>query len=110
MHVVNCTNHEIMIELPDSLIAIPPSGNVARVHLRQVPTMPFDGIPIFRAIPSKSVKGMPTIAEDNLYVVSSTVAQTLRLPNVVCTNHAPAQCTRDHHGRIVSVKSFIRYD
>ena len=109
MLVVNCTNHEVMIDLGSGVLAVQPSGNVARVLLEQEPIESYYTIPIFKALPPKTVKGMPEIEDDKLYIVSSTVAQTLRLPNVVCPNHAPTQCTRDHHGRIISVKSFLYY-
>lgn len=109
MPIVNCTNHEILVDLGDRVVAILPSGNMARVVLEQRLDEVYDNVPVYEALPSKVVKGLPDLDPTNLYVVSTTVAQTLRLPNVVCPNHAPSQCTRDHHGQIVSVRSFLRF-
>lgn len=108
--LINCTNHEIIVDFGSSVIAIPPSGHVARVILEQEEVDLYDHISIYRMKPSSTIKGLPELDDANLYICSATVAQTALLPNVVCPNHAPNQCTRDHHGRIVSVKSFLRYD
>lgn len=108
--LVNCTNHEIIVDLGDKVVVLPPSGYAARVILDQEETGIYDDIPIYRMKPSSTIKGLPELDDTNLYVCSATVAQTALLPNIVCPNHAPNQCNRDHHGRIVSVKSFLRYD
>lgn len=108
--LVNCTNHEILVDLGDMLLGVKPSGNVARVILEQEKVDSYENISIFRSLPTSIIKGLPELDSQNLYIVSSTVAQAARLPNIVCPNHAPNQCTRDHHGRIISVKSFLRYD
>ena len=107
--LINCTNHEITVDLDATLLVIPPSGNVARVSLQQCMSAIVDDIPIYDALPSTVIKGLPDPSDDLLYIVSSTVAQHARRPDVVCPNHAPDQCTRDHHGRIISIKSFLRY-
>lgn len=77
--------------------------------MEQIPVDNYDGVPIYKALPAVVIKGLPTIDENNVYVVSATVAKAANHPRIVCPNHAPQQCTRDHHGRIVSVKSFLRY-
>ena len=108
--LVNCTNHEVIVDLGNNVLVLQPSGNVARVILEQEAVEPYDNIPIYRSLPTSTIKGLPSIDPSDLYIVSSTVAQAARLPNIVCPNHAPQQCNRDHHGRIISVKSFLRYD
>lgn len=106
---VNCTNHEIILDLNDYVVVIPPSGNMARVILRQDLSEIIDDVPIYDSLPTRDIKGLPAEQVDTIYITSATVAQCAQRPDVVCPNHAPDQCTRDHHGRIISVKSFLRY-
>lgn len=106
---VNCTNHEVIIDLDSRILALQPSGYVARVILEQEVVDTYEDIPIFKTTPTVTIKGLPEILPDNLYICSATVTQAAAHPRIVCPNHAPQQCTRDHHGRIISVKSFLRY-
>lgn len=107
--IINCTNHEIMIDRGNDVIIIPPSGNVARVLLTQDLVDMYYGIPVFKSANCSIIKGLPDPQPDTIYVTSSMVAQFAQRDDVVCPNHAPDQCKKDHYGKIISIKSFLRY-
>ena len=109
MPYVNCTNHEITVEIDDLLVIMPPSGNVARMVLRQELVEIIDSIPVYNAIPPTEVKGLPDPLPNVIYITSAHVAQFAGRPDVVCPNNAPDQCSRDSSGKVTAVKSFLRY-
>lgn len=89
---------------------IQPSGNVARVKLRQELTGVVDDIPIYTALKASEVKGLPDPVEGTIYITSSAVAMFVKRPDVVCTNHAPDECNRNYRGEVISVRSLLTYN
>lgn len=108
MKIINLTPHaiNIMPQGPDGpVVAIPPSGQVARctVDRVQVDTVTVDGI----AIPVNrtqfgEVTGLPDPQPDTIYVVSALVAQAVpERQDVFIVDDA----VRDEQGRIIGARA-----
>jgi hypothetical protein len=127
--LVNLTPHtiDIWIEADESHklttgrkwwgIRIPPSGQVARVRF-----LPGDDLPVFRVIDPpgilrripvraapilSGVENLPPPEDGTFYIVSQTVALTVRRPDVFYPDTGE-DAIRDEKGNIVAVRRLIR--
>jgi len=105
---VNLTPHEINVWVKDgqtTVIDIPPSGNVARLHLTTKPVGKVFGIPVVRSIGRKIV-GLPAPKKGVVYLVSSVIAREARRPDVLCPDTTEDGVIRDGSGNIKAVTRF----
>lgn len=103
VRIVNCTQHDINIELVDgTLLNIKPSGNIARHSMTMVERIFRIGkIPISKVI-FGDVVGLPDPQPNTIYIVSLIVLQELMSsrPDV----YAPGELIRTERGRVVACK------
>ena len=95
--LVNLTPHAIVV----AGITIPPSGQVARVTMRQWNMGLINGIPIVREIPDELV-GLPEPTDGTLYIVSRVVAAAAGLRDDILV---PGNPVRDDQGKIIGVEN-----
>jgi len=111
MKLINLTPHNVVIvdEQGNVILDIPPSGQVARVRVKQTPTGEVCGIPVVQTT-FEGVENLPGPREGVIYVVSSMVAQVVSgRQDVVAPDTSPESVVRDEDGRIVGVKRFQRW-
>lgn len=103
MTIVNLTPHTINVT---DGVAIPASGQVARVQVTHVQVGLVDGIAIYQPTYGDLV-GLPDPQPDTLFLVSGMVAAAAKRQDVVApaTGH-PAAIRKD--GQTVSVPGFSR--
>ena len=101
MKIVNLTPHEITFVRESGNIAIPPSGDLARVSQKTEITGEIEGIPTTKTVYSE-VEGLPKPKEDTIFIVSSLVAS--RVPERLDV-FIPNESVRDEQGRIIGCKS-----
>lgn len=108
MKIVNLTPHELnlMPQGPDGpVVAIPPSGQVARCATSrvQVDTVTVDDITIpVNRTQFGEVTGLPDPQPDTIYIVSAVVAQAVPdRPDVFIVDDA----VRDEQGRIIGARA-----
>jgi hypothetical protein len=106
MRVVNLTPHELTFHVDGQLVALPPSGEVARCSTTEevVGHVEVDGV----MVPVVSTKfgeviGLPEPKPDTVYVVSALVASAVRRRDVL----SPGSLVRDKEGRVVGAASFV---
>lgn len=108
MELVNLTPHEIRIRKPDgSELIVPPSGQVARVKMKETRAGHLDGIPIIQRTPDK-VEGIPSPQPHVFYLVSSIVMEAAKRLDVLAPDTGPT-AIRDENGRIVAVTRLVEY-
>ncbi len=100
---VNLTPHEIvLVDNNDKIIAtFPPSGIVARVSSETVRVASINHIPITTTSYGE-VEGLPEPNDDEVYIVSSLVAQRCKHRKDV---FIPNESVRDEKGRIIGCRS-----
>ncbi len=100
---VNLTPHEIvLVDNNDKIIAtFPPSGIVARVSSETVRAASINHIPITTTSYGE-VEGLPEPNDDEVYIVSSLVAQRCKHRKDV---FIPNESVRDEKGRIIGCRS-----
>ncbi len=122
--IINLTPHEINIDLGGNRLAFPPSGQIARVSVKNIPEGEImlddvNGIPVSKPVYGV-VEGLPTPYVDDtdgsrsvqpgvIYIVSMLVAQ--RCPgrdDIVVPDSGPS-AIRGANGQIEAVRGFIRY-
>lgn len=118
MTIINLTPHSINFVNEDGtpVLAVAPSGQLARVSARTVKTGRHFAVYApeeetgFKLIPETvteygEVEGLPAPADDTIYVVSSLVAsRCMDRPDVFIPNES----VRDAQGRIIGCKSLGR--
>ncbi len=106
MTIKNLTPHAINFVNADGtqLLAVEPSGTIARVTATTVTVGEIDGIPVTRSEYS-DVTGLPAPEDGVVYVVSSLVAQRCADRDDV---FIPNESVRDDQGRIIGCKSLGR--
>ena len=83
MNIINLTQHDIVIALPDNTrIAIPPTAPAARMATKTVSLPPVDEIPVNTTVFGE-VQNLPDPQPDTVYVVSTLIAQRVKRPDVV---------------------------
>ena len=105
--LVNLTPHTINVERDGEIIAIPPSGQVARVVREESISSPVMGFSVAKAT-LKEVAGLPQPQEGHWFVVSAMVAQATDRADLVCPDTGPG-AIRDEKGHIVAVRGFVTY-
>jgi hypothetical protein len=108
--VVNLTPHEINIwikgdQSPNKIIDIPPSGNVARLHIKVTDVGKVLNIPVVHSV-GRRVIGLPEPHDGVIYLVSSTVAREVKRSDVLCPDTTDDGVIRDGAGNIVAVTRF----
>lgn len=100
---VNLTPHEItLVDNNDKVIAtFPPSGNIARVSAKTIRVASINHIPI-SATSYGEVEGLPESNDDEVYIVSSLVAQRCQGREDI---FIPNESVRDEKGRIIGCRS-----
>jgi len=121
MRLINCTPHEITIHHEGGVIALPPSGSVARLvggPLPDVRSLKTDGGASLRVTlpPSfEAIEGVPPYDPDSAIVVSAMVgaqAPTLlgeKWKGRVYGPDTGKDAVRNDAGHIVGVRGFILY-
>lgn len=100
---INLTPHTLNIHTPGDVIAIPPSGEVARVATVSVETDPVGGIPTVKTTFGE-VTGLPAPKEGVTLVVSGLVASAAPRYDVF----SPGDLVRDASGRPVGCQGLRR--
>ena len=109
--MLNLTPHSIHIHTNDGVIAIPPSGTVARVEVTPVVSGShnIDGveIPVIARVAGKVV-GLPVCGQTP-FLVSAMVLDYLgsEYHGVAFAPDTGASCIRDEKGRIVGVTQLV---
>lgn len=100
---VNLTPHEITLyDDNDKIIAtFPPSGNIARVSAKTIRVASINRIPISTTSYGE-VEGLPKSNDEEVYIVSSLVAQRCQGRKDV---FVPNESVRDEKGRIIGCRS-----
>ena len=100
---VNLTPHEITLfgDNDKVLATFPPSGNIARVSAKTIRVASINHIPISTTSYGE-VEGLPEPNDDEVYIVSSLVAQRCQGRKDV---FIPNESVRDEKGRIIGCRS-----
>lgn len=106
MKIVNLTPHAINFvnEEGESVMAIEPSGQIARVTAKTEITGFIAGIPVTETVFGE-VENLPDSTQGTIFIVSSLVAQRCKGRVDV---FIPNESVRDANGRIVGCKSLGR--
>ncbi len=98
---VNLTPHTINVldESEQEVLAIGPSGTIARVSVEYVLDDKVDGVPIYTAAYGE-VTGLPEPAAGTLYIVSGLVNTCVDRRDVL----SPGELVRNDDGRPVGCK------
>lgn len=100
--IVNLTPHEINIWHGKVVKDIPPSGNVARLHITSRKVGELMGIPVYRSS-GRRVLNLPAPKKGVIYLVSSVIAKEVRRPDVLCPDTTDEGVLRDGAGNIKGV-------
>lgn len=106
--IMNMTPHTINFVTEDGapLMAVEPSGTIARVSVKTETIGEIAGIPVTKSVYSDIVD-LPAPQEGVVYVVSSLVAQRCVDRDDV---YIPNESVRDNQGRIIGCKSLGKVD
>lgn len=108
--IVNLTPHEVNVWVPregggKKILDIPPSGNVARMHITAEKAGTVFGIPVVLSV-GRKILGLPAPKKGVLYLVSSVIAREVRRPDVVSPDTTDDGAIKDGSGNIVGVTRF----
>ena len=103
---INLTPHTINIKTPDGVIAVEPSGDIARVATQEEVVASVDGIPLVKR-GFGDVEGIPAPQEGTIYIVSALVASATSRPDVVAPDTGPT-AVRNEKGHIEYVTRLIK--
>ena len=105
---VNLTPHTINVESGDLVLALEPSGTIARVTSTSEVVGEVGGIPISRNT-FGDVEDMPDAVEGTFLVVSGMVLSALGgTRNDVLAPDSGTSAIRNEKGHIVAVRGFLR--
>ena len=127
MNLVNLTPHPIVVQTtddPESQVTIDPSGTVARVgttmengivviaspdniFTSQYVPVGDTVVPVHK-VSFNAVEGLPSPADDTIYIVSAMVAQQVSHRGDVVAPDTGAIAVRKG-GNVVAVRGFVRY-
>ena len=106
MKFVNLKQHDLTIVLENGDdLALPASGEVARVTFSTQQVDEVDGIPIYKTIYEPEVIGLPDPQDNVIYIASSMAAQTVKRPDVL----APTKLIRDDDGQVIAAGGFATF-
>jgi hypothetical protein len=108
--LVNLTPHEVNIWMKGEkttfrVVDIPPSGNVARLHMVSKNCGKVLGIPVVSSVGRKIV-GLPAPKKGVAYIVSSVIAREVKRPDVLAPDTTDDGVIRDGAGNIMAVSRF----
>lgn len=105
MQLVNLTPHRLNLlgEDEEEVLALEPSGDVARVETERVQIGEVEGVPLYRT-ETGDVENLPAPQEGILYVVSGFVRSAVERDDVV----SPGELVRDESGKPVGAKGLTR--
>lgn len=101
--MLNLTPHPITVRTPNGDITYAPSGTVARVTTREIPTAPVNGVPVVQRTMG-DVTGIP--AGVPCIVSSMVLAAVPGRPDVYAPDTGNT-AIRDANGHIVAVTRFV---
>ena len=107
MKFINCTTHVLNIIANDGeVIAVPPSGQVARVSTVRKQVMSIGNIPVF-SVEFGEVESLPepVSVSETVFVVSALVAQ--RVPEREDV-FSPGELVRDESGQPIGCKGLSK--
>lgn len=112
MRLTNLTPHTINIQTGTGVIAVPPSGDIARVRAgyEETGSLSTEQGPVSAFCATFGVvDGLPEPTPDTAYIVSGMVMSALAGSRTDCASPATGHpdCVRDEHGRIESVPGLI---
>lgn len=103
--LINLTPHEVNIWMGNEVRDIPPSGNVARLHMVSKNCGTVLGIPVVSSVGRKIV-GLPEPRKNTVYIVSSVIAREVKRPDVLSPDTTDDGVIRDGAGNIKAVTRF----
>jgi hypothetical protein len=105
VEIVNLTPSAINVADDEGniIVTFPPSGNIAYVITGSNMTRELAGRPIIRVIFGE-VTGIPEPSDDVIYLVTTTVAQAAKRPDVISPNTDHTAVRKG--GQIVAVREF----
>ncbi len=110
MNIVNLTPHTITVLVSGEIeheYSFPPSGQVARVSVKNAPDGDINGIPVSKPIYGE-VEGLPAPEPGVIYIVSMLVGQ--RCPgrsDIIGPDSGPSAIREN--GQIKAVRGFVRF-
>jgi hypothetical protein len=103
--LVNLTPHEVNIWMGNEVRDIPPSGNVARLHMVSKNCGTVLGIPVVSSV-GRRIVGLPEPKKNVVYIVSSVIAREVKRPDVLSPDTTDDGVIRDGAGNIKAVTRF----
>jgi hypothetical protein len=109
--LVNLTPHEVVVlDANNVVLRVPPSGQVARVAVKEELVGTVNGVPVYRTTYG-AIEGLPEPEQGTIYIVSLLVLQAMagKRSDLVAPNTSPTPlgAVRDAQGRIIGVRSFV---
>lgn len=106
MNIVNCTPHTINILREDGteVLAVTPSGNIARLDVSRKPIRTLDnGVILYKSV-FGSPSGLPDRADNTIYIVSSLFRSGFDREDL----WVPGELVRDEEGRPIGCLGLSR--
>lgn len=104
MNIINLTQHDIVIALPDETrITIPPTAPAARMATKTLQLPPVNTIPVVTT-EFGDVQNLPEPQPDTIYVVSTLIAQRVRRVDVLSPDTGPT-AIRNANNQIEAVRA-----
>lgn len=110
--LINLTPHDVNVQITEgeALVAIPPSGKIARVSVTTTPkgelSTPFGDIPLFADVFGE-VEGLPVPVEGTFLIVSGMVAAHQSVKGRADVLR-PGDLIRDENKRVIGCKGLKR--
>ena len=102
--IVNLTPHEVVVEYKDGMRkSFHPSGEIARVEMKDEQIGVIDGIPVYKG-KIKKVTGIPKKQDGVYYIVSLFVLQHTNRDDLIAPDTNGA--IRDDEGKIIAVRGW----
>lgn len=106
MKIINLTPHDLrIINGGGAVRTYPPTGQIARVNLKYVPSETIENIQTFRVTPGE-IEGLPDQTPGTVYVVSAVLAAMVKRADVM----SPGELVRNALGHPVACKGLQRWD
>ncbi|HRV02241.1 MAG TPA: hypothetical protein P5539_11170 [Mesotoga sp.] len=100
--------HALNISVGGETITVEPSGDVARVSVKQEVVGEIDGIPVVKNVYGE-VTGLPEPTEDTIYIVSGLVLSRTKRKDVFAPDTG-ATAIRNDKGQIEAVTRLVGCD
>ena len=104
MNIINLTQHDIVIALPDETrVIVPPTAPPARMATKTVQLPPFAGIPVVTT-EFGDVQNLPDPQPSTIYIVSTLIAQRVKRADVLSPDTGPT-AIRNANNQIEAVRA-----